>query len=215
MIKYAELTNEQLDMVREIGNIGAGHAATALSQFLVEKIEMDVPAVSIIPLTEVSDFLGGAEKLVIGVYLRVFGDAPAKIIFVFSQSEAKMIFEKMIKNRMLGEGLESPEILKEYEISALKEIGNIMTGAYLYALTNLTGFNLLPSVPAFASDMAGAIINTALADLGVTDNHALLIITQFRFTNRDINGHFFLVPENHSLELILDAIITKHDARNH
>ncbi|MCL6588502.1 MAG: chemotaxis protein CheC [Firmicutes bacterium] len=214
MVKYANLTHDQLDMLKEIGNIGAGHAATALSQFLGEKIEMDVPAVSIIPLTQVSGFLGGAEKLVIGIYLRVFGDAPAKIIFVFSQCEAKMIFDKMIKSRLLGEGLESPEILKEYEISALKEIGNIMTGAYLYALTNLTGFNLLPSVPAFANDMAGAIINTALADLGVTDNHALLIVTQFRFTQRDINGHFFLVPENRSLELILNAIINRHHGRN-
>jgi chemotaxis protein CheC len=90
--------------------------------------------------------------------------------------------------------------------SALKEIGNIMTGAYLYALTKLTGFNLLPSVPALANDMVGAIINTALVDLGTIGDYAVLIETQFSLTSRDINGHFFLVPDPGALEIILSAL---------
>jgi len=201
MIKVEELSYFERDVLKEIGNIGAGHAATALSQLLAEKINMSVPAVTIMPLDRVSDLLGGPEELVIGIYMRVFGAAPSKIIFVFKREDALILVDKLTRNK-IGETKE----IGEFEESALKEISNIMTGAYLYALIQLTGFTLLPSVPAFACDMAGAILNSALLDCAVIGDHALIIETQFSITERQINGHFFLVPEPGALKTILNAL---------
>jgi Chemotaxis protein CheC, inhibitor of MCP methylation len=201
MFILKDLDQTHFDVLKEIGNIGAGHAATALSQLVSEKIEMTVPDVSITPLGEVSDILGGAEREVVGIYLRVFGDAPGKIIFLFSIQEARAIVD-MILRRPQGTTAE----FQDFEQSTIKEIGNIMTGAYLHALTRLTGLQQLSSVPSFACDMAGAIINTALIDLGMIGDYALMIETQFSLTDRKINGHFFLVPDPGSLEIILGAL---------
>ena len=201
MLRFEDLSRFQLDILKEVGNIGAGHAATALSQLLAEKIKMTVPSVSLIPLSQVSEVLGGSEKLVVGIYTRFFGDAPGKIIFLFDYSEALMMADRML-NRASG----TTRSFSDLESSALKEVGNIMTGAYLYAMTSLTGFDYLSSVPAFASDMAGAILNTALLDLGTMGDYALLITTEFRLTQRKINGHFFLVPDPGALELTLSAL---------
>jgi chemotaxis protein CheC len=204
MIKYEELNNLQLDTLKEVGNIGAGHAATALSQILLEKVQMTVPAVSIISLTRACEVLGGVEQPVVGVYMRVFGDAPGKIVFLFTQAEALTLIDNVA-----GVKHDSLQNFGEYETSAMKEIGNIMTGAYLYALANLTGLNYFSSVPAFAHDMAGAILNTVLLDLGLMGDYALLIETQFSLsiTQRKLNGHFFLIPDPDSLGLILDALL--------
>ncbi len=201
MIKVEDLSSFERDVLKEIGNIGAGHAATALSQLLSEKINMSVPAVTIMPLERVSELLGGPEELVIGIYMRVFGAAPSKIISVFSVEDALFLVDKLTGNKF-GETKQ----IGEFEESALKEISNIMTGAYLYALIQLTGFTLLPSVPAFACDMAGAILNSALLDCAVLGDHALIIETQFSITERQIDGHFFLVPEPGALTTILKAL---------
>lgn len=200
-MKFEDLSHSQLDVLKEIGNIGAGHAATALSQLLRERVQMTVPAVSILPLTKACNILGGVEKPVVGIYMRVFGDAPGKIVCLFSQSEALRLIENIS-----GAKHSTLDTFGEYEISAMKEIGNIMTGAYLYALANLTGLDYFSSVPAFASDMAGAILNTVLLDLGLLGDYSLLIETQFSLTYREINGHFFLIPDPESLELVLDKL---------
>lgn len=200
MTKIGDLSSFQLDVLKEIGNIGAGHAATALSQLISEPIAMTVPNVSIVSLAEVSEILGGAEQVVVGIYMRMFGDVPGKIIFVFSEDEALTLAEMLTK-------IKNPaQALNDYEESALKEIGNIMTGAYLYALTKLTGYNVLSSVPVLAKDMVGAILNTALLEFGIIGDYALFIQTQFSLTQRKINGHFFLVPDPGALDVLLNAL---------
>ncbi len=201
MFTMKDLDQTHLDILKEIGNIGAGHAATALSQLLSEKIEMTVPDVSIIPLGDASDIFGGAENEVVGVYMRVFGDAPGKIVFLFSIPEARTLVDR-IARRSIGTTKE----FHDYEQSALKEIGSIMTGAYLHGLTRLTGLNQISSVPFFACDMVGAIVNTALIELGMIGDYALMIKTQFSVTDRQMNGHFFLIPDPGSLEIILSAL---------
>lgn len=200
MTKIGDLSSFQLDVLKEIGNIGAGHAATALSQLISEPIAMTVPNVSIVSLAEVSEILGGAEQVVVGIYMRMFGDVPGKIIFVFSEDEALTLAEMLTKTK------NQAQALNDYEESALKEIGNIMTGAYLYALTKLTGYNVLSSVPVLAKDMVGAILNTALLEFGIIGDYALFIQTQFSLTQRKINGHFFLVPDPGALDVLLNAL---------
>ena len=194
------LNSVELDVLKEIGNIGAGHAATALSQLMSEKIEMTVPNVSIVPFSKVSDHLGGAEEVVVGIFMKVFGDAPSKMLFLFSENDAETLVN-LVAKRNLPE-----EDLKDLEQSILQEISNIMTGAYLNARSKLTFLNLLSSVPAYAYDMAGAMIDSVLSDLGMIGDYALLIETRFKMTEQQINGHFFLIPDPGSLNVILEAL---------
>jgi chemotaxis protein CheC len=201
MFNIESLSSIQCDALKEIGNIGAGHAATALSQLLAEKIEMTVPNVSIIPFGRASEVVGGPERLVAGIYTQVYGDAPGKMVFFFPYGEALQLLD-IIMNRTAG----VTQSIGEIEQSAITEIVNIMTGAYLGALIRFTNLNLLPSVPSFACDMAGAIINTVLSDLGVLGDYALLIETQFSLVERKLEGHFFYVPDPGALEKILGAL---------
>lgn len=198
------LTPLQLDAMREVGNIGAGHAATVLSQLLKQKVLMSVPEVAVLPLAEACDVVGGVEQPMVGVYLRVFGGAPSKILYLFPEDKALFLAGLLINDQEKCKNL-----LGELEVSALKEIGNILTGAYVYAFSNFTGIDMLSSVPALAYDMVGAILNTILADLGEMGDYALIIKTQLLACDESVDGHFFLVPDPGSLATILSALGVK------
>ncbi len=196
-----ELSPVQLDALREIGNVGAGNSATALSQIINHRIDMNVPQVSIVPITEVPDLVGGPDVMVAGVFLRVYGAAPSNILFLLPQESAFYLVD-MILGKPHGE----TKTLDFMDESALMEIGNILAGAYLNALFNLTKLSLLPSIPALAMDMAGAILSVVLIQLGQMGDHALVIETEFQADEDGIKGHFCLVPDPGSLDTILTAV---------
>lgn len=196
-----KLSPLQLDALREIGNIGAGNAATALSQLIKQKIDMGVPEVSILPLGEVPEMVGGPDVMVAGVYLRVFGPAPGSILFLLPRESAYYLVDML-----MGRGHGETQLLNAMDESALMEIGNILAGAYLNALSHLTKLTLLPSIPALAIDMAGAILSVILCQLGQVGDHALVIETEFTTDNDGVKGHFFLIPDPGSLTIILAAI---------
>ena len=196
-----ELSPVQLDALREIGNVGAGNSATALSQIINHRIDMNVPEVSIVPITDVPDLVGGPDVMVAGVFLRVYGAAPSNILFLLPQESAFYLVD-MILGKPHGE-TKSLDFMDE---SALMEIGNILAGAYLNALFNLTKLSLLPSIPALAMAMAGAILSVVLIQLGQMGDHALVIETEFQADEDGIKGHFFLVPDPGSLDTILTAV---------
>ena len=196
-----ELSPVQLDALREIGNVGAGNSATALSQIINHRIDMNVPEVSIVPITDVPDLVGGPAVMVAGVFLRVYGAAPSNILFLLPQESAFYLVD-MILGKPHGE----TKTLDFMDESALMEIGNILAGAYLNALFNLTKLSLLPSIPALAMDMAGAILSVVLIQLGQMGDHALVIETEFQADEDGIKGHFFLVPDPGSLDTILTAV---------
>lgn len=195
------LTPLQLDALREVGNVGAGNAATALSQIINSKIDMTVPQVAILPLGDVPDVVGGPDAMVAGVYLRVFGPAPGSILFLLPRDSALYLVD-MLMGRERG----FTQHLDSMDESALLEIGNILAGAYLNALSFFTKFTLLPSIPALAMDMAGAILSVILIQLGQMGDHALVIETEFSSEGDGVKGHFFLIPDPGSLGTILTAI---------
>ena len=198
---FMDLSGNQLDALREIGNIGAGNSATALSQLINRRIEMNVPKVSIVPLEEVPELVGGPETVVVGVFLRVYGKAPSNILFLMPRDSAFYLVDTL-----MGKQHGETKALDFMDESALMEIGNILSGAYLNALFNFTQLALLPSIPALAMDMAGAILNVVLVQLGQMGDQALVIETKFISEDDGINGHFFLVPDPGSLETILSAV---------
>lgn len=202
MFDEFDLSPAQLDALREIGNIGAGNAATALSQVLNQKIDMNVPRVSLIPIDQVPDLVGGPEALIVAVFLRVYGKAPGNILFLMPKKSAFFMVDKLM-GRPLGHTLS----LDDFDQSALKEVGNILTGSYLNAFFHFTNIAMLPSIPALALDMAGAILNIVLVQLGQMGDHAMVIETKFLADDDSVNGHFFLVPDPGSLGTLVIAIL--------
>lgn len=198
------LSTLQLDALREIGNVGAGNSATALSQIIDRKIDMTVPQVSIMPLGDVPDVVGGPDVMVVGVFLRVYGLAPGSILFLLPRESAFYLAD-MLMGRKHG----YTHSLSSMDESALMEIGNILAGAYLNALSHFTNLTLLPSIPALAMDMAGAILSVVLIQLGQMGDHALVIETEFTTDADGVKGHFFLIPDPGSLNTILTAIGVK------
>src|SRR5690242_183462 len=132
--KIRNLGEFQLSVLREVGNIGAGHAATALSELLHSEIQMNVPRVAVVGFDEISDVVGGAEQLVIGIFLRAEGDIPGSIFFLLEVNSAKRLISGLVGSYADKE----EEEFSEMEISALQEIGNILAGSYLSSLADFT-----------------------------------------------------------------------------
>jgi chemotaxis protein CheC len=200
---FMQLTGIQLDALKEIGNIGAGNAATALAQMVQTKIDMSVPRVSILPFGDVPDLLGGADAHVVGIYFNVSGPAPNSILFILSAQKAGLLIDMLL---MRKSGETDINNLNEIETSAMMELGNILSATYLNAMSMFTQLKFIPSVPAMGIDMAGAILNAVLAQFGEVADHVLLLETDFTKDEDEVVGHFFLLPEPGSLKTILTAL---------
>lgn len=189
------------DVLKEVGNIGAGHAATALSQLLDRPVDMAVPKVSLLPFEEVAEIVGGSEQVVIAVFLRVEGEAPGNMFFIMEEPAAKRILQQLLSGIQ-----EEQEGYSEMDLSTLCEIGNILAGSYLSSLADFTQLSMAPSVPSIAVDMAGAILSYGLMQYGEMGDSALLIETTFLEDHQSLEGHFFLIPDPESFEKIFRAL---------
>ena len=198
-ISFQKVTAEYYDVLQELGNIGAGNATTALAQMLQCKVDMHVPQVRLLNFSEVGEVMGGEEQIVAGIYLAVEGDITGSMMFILEQNAGKALVSKLMGTPMAdGE-------FNEIEISAMKEIGNIITGAYLNSLSQLTNLKMLPSVPDLNIDMLNAILSVPAIEFGIMGDQILLI--QTRFTDDvDLNGYFILLPDLESYTKILTAL---------
>lgn len=196
--QYAEF---QMDVLKEVGNIGAGNATTALSKLLDKPVDMKVPQVKVMHFDEITEVFGGSEAVVVGVFLRVVGEAPGNMFFIITQASAK----KLLRN-IVGIEVDLEEQYSEMELSALAEIGNILTGSYLSSLADLTNLSLSPTVPSIAIDMAGAILSYGLIQFGEMGDQALFIDTMFLEGKDEVEGHFFFIPDPDSLEKIFISL---------
>ena len=199
---FLKLNNVQMDILKETSNIGMGHAATALSQMIGHPVKLRVPHVMITKISQVPEYLGGAEKMMVGITLQVLGDARGSIMLLFPQESAHRLLCNLIGDQ--GKVL----IMNEVTISALKEVGNILASAYLSALGSMLHKTLIPSVPLLAYDMAGAVVDYVLIDLSKSSDLAMLVETDFigeSSSDLAIKGHFFLIPDPSTLDMFLDA----------
>ena len=196
-----QVTENYFDVLKEIGNIGAGNAMTALSQMLGTKVDMHVPQVQLLDFGEVGEVMGGEEQIMVGVFLGVEGDITGSMLFLVEQKSAKHLINKV----MMGMGNPEVEEFTEMELSAMQEIGNIITGAYLNSLSTLTNLCIYPSPPALTVDMAGAILSVPAVEFGIYGDKILMIQSQF-FDEVEIDGYFILVPDIDSYQKILGAL---------
>ncbi|MBE5834159.1 MAG: chemotaxis protein CheC [Butyrivibrio sp.] len=200
-LSFDELSSQYFDVLKEIGNIGAGNATTALAQMMGGKIDMSVPQVKLLDFKDVGDMMGGAEQIMAGIYLKVEGDIDGSIMFLLEQSSARHLVSKM----MMQEETDTDEPLDEIQMSALKEVGNIIAGSYLNSLAQMTNLKMIPSVPYLAIDMAGAILSVPAIEFGVMGDSMLLIETQF-FDEIKLSGYFILLPDLEGYAKILKAL---------
>lgn len=195
-----ESLNElQLDALREIGNIGAGNAATALSQILNKKIDMMVPKVDVLPFEEAVRKIGNEEEVVVAVLLKVFGDAPGNILFIMDKEKSEEFSAVMLA----GFG----DVPEDMHTSVFQEIGNILGNSYIGAISQLTGLTLISSVPAVATDMLVAVLTTTYLDAEQFSDYVLSIDTNFiDEDNKESGGSIFYIPKPGSLDKILTKL---------
>lgn len=185
-----------LDILREVGNIGAGNATTALAQIVNCKIDMEVPKARILNFNELSDILGGPDTPVIGILFELSRDIDGMMMFALSLESAKQLIKLLL-------GQEPGDELNEMEISTLKEIGNIISGAYVYSLSELCKMGIWISVPYVANDMAGAVLSVPAIQIAKKADKALIIETLFNDGLNKIDGFFILIPEEESYAEII------------
>lgn len=196
-----DLNSMRYDILREVGNIGAGNATTALSQLINSKIDMTVPKVELLDFSALADVVGSAEEIVVGILLNLSGDINGMMMFMMEHDAAHRLV-----NRLVGKELENNEAFNDMELSALKEIGNIISGAYLSALSSLTNLKIVESIPYMAIDMAGAILSVPAIAFGELGDKALLIESEFNQTEYSVNGFFILIPTEESYSSILSSL---------
>lgn len=198
---HDKLNDVHMDILKEIGNIGAGNATTALAQMLNRTISMDVPEVKIVEFKDVSAILGGEENIVAGILVRISGDIEGIMMYVLEYESVSNLL-----NVLLNKNITTNDKLDEMDLSALKEIGNILTGSYLTALSKLTNLSISQSPPKLAFDMAGAILSVPAIQFGKTGDSVLFIKTDFNQDNNDVEGYYILIPEAHSFERIMKSL---------
>ena len=199
-LSLEQVTENYYDVLRELGNIGAGNAITALSQMLQCKVDMQVPQVRLLEFSEVGEMIGGEEQIMAGVFLGVKGDITGSMMFMVEAESARHLIAKMTMG-MLPPGSE----FEEMGLSAMKELGNIITGAYLNSLSTMTNLSISPTPPALTVDMAGAILSVPAIQFGVYGDKILLIQSQFN-DDVQLDGYFIMIPDLESYAKILTAL---------
>ena len=195
---YRELNNIQLDVLREIGNIGTGNAATSLSSMLQKSVNISVPTINILEYQQVTDLLGGPENMIVGILFTLSGDVKGMMMFLLEQE-----FTHTVLNALLGQELTDFSQIDEMSMSALQEIGNIMAASYVTAIAQLTSLTIDISVPSTCIDMAGAILSVPAICFGNISDHIILIQDSFNSDSDNLVSHILLIPEVDSLAKIM------------
>ena len=198
---FNELNGLELDTLREIGSIGTGNAANALSSMLGCKVTIEMPEVKIMGYNEAIDWIGGPETVTAGVLARLEGEISGIILSI-----QHMEFINLVLQHMMGNGVEDYQQLDELGISALLEVGNIMISAFANAMAGLTDMKIRLTVPAFAVDMQGAIIAVPMAEFGGQSDYIMTIGANFICNGRKVPCRILLSPDVRSLNFLLKKL---------
>ena len=201
MLSIDELNEIHLDVLREIGNIGAGNAATSLSQMLNAEVNMSVPKVRILDISDAATALGGPENPVIGILTKISGEIDGLMMFIVGQSFAGAVLESL-----LGEKQVSYAALTAMQLSAISEIGNIMISAYLGSISTLSQMSIKSSVPAIAVDMVGALLSVPAIEMRTVSDKIIFIQEDFLSSADDITSNMMLIPSMESLDRLMQKL---------
>ncbi len=195
------ISHVQMDALQEISNIGLGNAATALADLLNKRVEIDVPKARFLDFEEVYALTGGIEEVVSCANLGLEGDISGAVMFVFSEQSTYNLIDML-----MGYELGTTSALDDLGISAIAEIGNVLTGSFINAIGCMTGLKMITTVPMFAFDMLGAVLSASFVAGGNWGDKILVIETFFLQNHGQIKGHFFLLPETGALNRLFEAL---------
>lgn len=200
------MDTEKKDVLSEIANIGSGHAATALAALLNRPIVQSVPNVMLIPLADMPNQLGGAEKIVVAGLLDITGDLSGFFMVVLDQVQADRIISMMLGKRYRKRKADTVRRYSSVEKSVIAETVNILGGSYMTALSEMTGLKMQPSTPYLCNDMVGAVLNVAIAEAGKAGDFAVFFQSELFNEKERIIGDLFLIPDRSSCEKILQSL---------
>jgi chemotaxis protein CheC len=200
MAEPPKLQPFHLDALREMGNVGAGNAATALSQLLNRRVEMNVAHVTLVSTDSLADYLGEHPDEVAAVQIPVYGEARARVLIFYDLERLGALL-----SLLLGRPAADPNKLSELERSAVQEISSILTGAYLNAINGLIRVQLIHGLPSLTFDRADAVLQSILMEFEQNQGWALVIETEFSEAGQVLAGKFILIPEGNALDLLLRA----------
>lgn len=200
--RIEEFSDTEFDVLKEISNIGAGNATTAISTMMNLKVNMAVPVIKFLEFKELAEIIGGAENQVVGILLALMNDIDGMMMFIMDEKSAKSV----VANILHKEESAAFEEFNEMDLSVLQELGNIIAGSYLSAISSLTGLSISPSVPSLAIDMAGAILSVPAIEYGKVCDKALLIQSEFGDEELQVDGYFILIPTLEAFERIFGAL---------
>lgn len=195
------LSLSQLDLLKEMGTIGAGRAATSLSDLIAKKVEITVPQVSLIPLENISGLLSDREKLFIVIDMEIEGDMLGRIFLLFPPEDAKHLCAGSI-----GKAEDQIDLKDEMFQSALKEFANILCGSYIAAMSDTAKLNIMISTPNLAIDMVGAILDFIFIQIAQYTDEALYIKTNLKVSEVNIEGLFLFFPDAESLKKLFETL---------
>lgn len=200
--KYEDMNAMELDIIREIGSIGTGSAATALSSFLNRTIRMTIPEVSVLDLEEAIQRIGTPEEGIAAVLVRMSGEMDGIMLFLL-----KLDFINEVLSHILEERTKDYSELEEMEISALTEIGNIMISTYINALSTLAQVNISLSVPAISVDMLGGILSVPMVEMGYQTDKMLMITGNFIINGKKLDSDLLMLPDIQSLNHLMEKLV--------
>lgn len=198
---FSQLSDMHIDVLREIGNIGAGNAATSLAQMLNRQVDMKTPVVRIMDISDVDKAMGGPETPMVAILVEVLGDIHGIMMFVVGDQ-----FTESLLGTLLGDETVDCMHLTEMECSALSEIGNIMIGAYVNAIASLANLNINISVPAVTADMIGSLLTVPAAEMGAVSDKIIFVEDDFNNGNGSISANMMLIPSLDSLATLMNGL---------
>ncbi len=198
---FSQLSDMHIDVLREIGNIGAGNAATSLAQMLNHQVDMKTPVVRIMDISDVDKAMGGPETPMVAILVEVLGDIHGIMMFVIGHQ-----FAESLLGTLLGDETVDCMHLTEMESSALSEIGNIMIGAYVNAIASLANLNINISVPAVTADMIGSLLTVPAAEMGAVSDKIIFVEDDFNNENGSISANMMLIPSLDSLATLMNGL---------
>lgn len=199
---YEDMNAMELDIIREIGSIGTGSAATALSSFLNRTIRMTIPEVSVLDLKDAIKKIGTPEEGIAAVLVRMSGEVNGIMLFLLKLDFINEVLEHILE-RKIADYLE----LGEMEISALTEIGNIMISTYINALSSLAGVDISLSVPAITVDMLGGILSVPMVEMGYQTDKMMMITGSFIIDGKKLNSNLLMLPDIQSLNHLMEKLV--------
>jgi chemotaxis protein CheC len=205
MFDIDQMNENELDFFRELENIGASHAASALSMLLSRAVAIRVPHAKLCEYNEICDILHGPENVVAGLLVGISEDIRGFILLVLDEQDAQTL-SRIVVGDIAGDDM--PESEREaLGVSALKEVANMLIGAYITVISELTGFKIEASVPDLVFDMAGAVMNLLAVAYGEFGDHVLFMETEFCDHTQSLFGHFFLIPDVESYKKLTEKMV--------